>query len=49
MAVTAVYQYVGIVKAITKNQIVLNLAIQVADFPTPPGATSRLRRATVRA
>ena len=38
MTITAVYQYIGIVKAITKNQIVLNLAIAVADFPTPPGA-----------
>ena len=37
MTVTAVSQYVGIIKAITEKQIVLNLAIAIADFPTPPG------------
>ena len=34
--VTAISQYVGIVKSITKTQIVLNLAIGVADFPNGP-------------
>jgi hypothetical protein len=34
--VTAVSQYVGIVKAITQTQIVLNLAIALADFPSGP-------------
>ena len=36
MAVNAVSQYVGIVKSITKTQIVLNLAISLADFPSGP-------------
>ncbi|MFZ1880264.1 MAG: Calx-beta domain-containing protein [Gaiellaceae bacterium] len=36
MAVKAVSQYVGIIKSITKTQIVLNLAISVADFPSGP-------------
>ncbi|MDX6679730.1 MAG: large repetitive protein, partial [Solirubrobacteraceae bacterium] len=34
--VTAVSQYIGIVKAVTKTQITLNLAIGVADFPSGP-------------
>jgi hypothetical protein len=34
--VKAVLQYVGIVKAVTKTQITLNLALTVADFPSGP-------------
>ena len=46
--VTAVSQYVGIVKAVTKTTITLNLALSVADFPErpellPTGCTTRLR------
>ena len=36
MVVTAISQYIGIVKAITMTRIVLNLAISVADFPSGP-------------
>ena len=35
-AVTGVTQYVGIVKAVTKTSITLNLALSVADFPSGP-------------
>ncbi|HEV8460189.1 MAG TPA: Calx-beta domain-containing protein [Gaiellaceae bacterium] len=34
--VTATSQYVGIVKAVTKTTITLNLALALADFPTGP-------------
>src|SRR5262249_19722697 len=34
--VKAVSQYVGIVKAVTKTSITLNLALTVADFPSGP-------------
>ena len=34
--VKAVSQYVGIVKAVTKTTITLNLALSVADFPSGP-------------
>jgi Ca2+-binding RTX toxin-like protein len=34
--VTAVSQYIGIVKAVTKTSITLNLALSVADFPSGP-------------
>ena len=34
--VTAVSQYVGVVKAVTKTTIVLNLALTLADFPNGP-------------
>ncbi|HET7128184.1 MAG TPA: hypothetical protein VFJ93_03815, partial [Gaiellaceae bacterium] len=34
--VSAVSQYIGIVKAVTKTSITLNLALSVADFPSGP-------------
>ena len=50
--VTAVSQYVGIVKAVTTTTITLNLALSVADFPSGPhfpvaaGGTQTIARET---